>query len=497
MKKAAFAVAAVILVAAAVLFIGLPMAEKQAALQLHTELERSGEVKVGAVEVGLLGRRIVLSNLASADPPGAEVEFSVGHLDVQGLAWPLGELLRGRTPFDGFRLGDPLQAGHLEARDLRLTDRAAMTEWRAGSITADDIDLARFDAGVVGGDSAMTVTARALAALSVGRLEQRDTSLTSTAGGPPVGLGSIVFERFDRGLIGNLALADMKVGASRTPSAAFDVHEISAAGLDLRKQLAAAASGTLRSGQPIGRVWADRFVIAGVGGPALKPYGFSLERLTHEQKRESDSAIVSRTRIDGLVLNPVPGAAGAAELRMSLDAIGVGELKLSLDCGAREDRGAGVLKIENCALTSPDLAELVFGMTVVGIDERLWRAIDGGDIAHFAVGKAALGAAQLVISDKSLLDRILKAAAKSTGTPVMLLRPVVALQIRKYQPPGVLITADMTKLLDTVARFVEQGGTLTLTAHPDPPFAFSRADLLLTPGPDLVSAFGLSATQSK
>ena len=36
------------------------------------------------------------------------------------------------------------------------------------------------------------------------------------------------------------------------------------------------------------------------------------------------------------------------------------------------------------------------------------------------------------------------------------MRANLAQEVRRYQPPGVLITEDMTKLLDTVARFVEQ-----------------------------------------
>jgi hypothetical protein len=496
-KKAAVVTAALIILLVGGAFVGLPVVEKNAALELRAEMERSGEVKVGAVEVGLLGRRVVLSDLAITGGPGADFELTAAHLDVQGLSWPLAELLHGRTPFSGFRWGDPLRAGRIEARDVRLADRAAMTDWHAMSIVAEDIDLARFDGDIVGRDPGIALPARALAALTVRRLEQRDVSFASTVDGQTLGLGSVVVERFDRGLIANFAVGDFKVGAKGLPTAALDIHEISAVGLDLRRPLDELASGTRRLGQPLGRLWAERFVIAGLGGLALSPYGISLERMTTEQRHESNTVILSRTRIDGLVINPPSGSAKATEIRTGLEAIGVSELKLAVDCSAREDRGAGVLKIENCAMTSPDLAEIGLGMTVVGIDGNFWRALDEGNFSHVSTSKAALGAAELVIADKSLLERTLKAVARNTGTPVMLLRPLAALQIRKYQPPGVLITDSLTKLLDTIARFVEQGGTLTLTAHPEPPFAFSRADYLLTPGPDLVSVFGLSATLSK
>ena len=69
--------------------------------------------------------------------------------------------------------------------------------------------------------------------------------------------------------------------------------------------------------------------------------------------------------------------------------------------------------------------------------------------------------------------------------------------MRRYQPSGVLISQSMTQLLDTVARFVEQGGTLVVEAKPDPPVGFDRLDYLLNPGADLVSVLGLKATLLK
>ena len=497
MKKAAFVTAALIVLVVAGIFVGLPLADKQVAAELRAELERSGDVKVGTVEVGLLGRRVVLSDLTIAGGVDADFDLTASHFEVQGLSWPLVELLRGRTPFSGFRWGDPLQAARVEARDVRLVDHAAMTEWRAASIIAEDLDLARFDGDVVGGDGGVELPARALAALTVGRLEQRDVSFASTVDGQKLGIGSMVIERFDRGLIARLAVGTFTAGVEDLPTATLAIREISADGVDLRKPLDELASGSRRLGQPLGRLWAEHFVVAGMGGLALSTYGISLDRIATEQKHESSTVIVSRTRIDGLVVNPPSDNAKAVELRTGLEAIGVSELKLAVDCGAREDRGVGVFKIENCAVTSPELAKIGFDLTIVDADDNFWRILDEGDLRQLGTSTAALGSADLVIADKSLLERVLKAVAKNTGTPVVLLRPLAALQIRKYQPPGVLITDELTKLADTVARFVERGGTLTLTAHPEPPFAFSRMGYVLTPGPDLVSVFGLSATLAK
>jgi len=76
-------------------------------------------------------------------------------------------------------------------------------------------------------------------------------------------------------------------------------------------------------------------------------------------------------------------------------------------------------------------------------------------------------------------------------------RAGLAEEIRRFQPANVLITDDLTKLLETVARFVEKGGTLTLEAKPDPPLALNKMSTLARPGPDLVGLLGLTATLSK
>ena len=111
--------------------------------------------------------------------------------------------------------------------------------------------------------------------------------------------------------------------------------------------------------------------------------------------------------------------------------------------------------------------------------------------------KASLASARLVLADKSLLQRSLQAKARLSGQPLAADRAALAAEIRRYQPPGVLITQDMSKMLDTIARFVEQGGTLTIDAAPKPPLGLEKLDYLLKPGADLVNALGLTATVSR
>ena len=73
--------------------------------------------------------------------------------------------------------------------------------------------------------------------------------------------------------------------------------------------------------------------------------------------------------------------------------------------------------------------------------------------------------------------------ATTSGQPLAAVRAGFAQEVRRFQPPGVLITEDMTKLLDTVARFIETGGTLTLEAKPDTPIGIDKLEYFRRPGP--------------
>jgi hypothetical protein len=185
-----------------------------------------------------------------------------------------------------------------------------------------------------------------------------------------------------------------------------------------------------------------------------------------ETVRENDKVSRSRTSIDGFVLAPPMRGMESLRLRMALQAMGLKELRLGLDCAGTKDRGRREITID-------------------------------GDPVALHDSKVGLASARLVLADRSLLERGLKAFATLTLQPVSAVRTNLVRDIRKYQPAGVLITPDMTQVLDTVARFVEQGGTLTLDARPDPPLALDRFDYLSSPGADLVSALALSATLAR
>ena len=102
-------------------------------------MERDGTTTVGAVEVGLFDRRILLTNLQSRQFG----EITIGRWQASGLAWPLDELIKGRTPVSGLQLGDPLRAARLELTDLHVVEDSA--NWSVGSVVVEGFDLERYD----------------------------------------------------------------------------------------------------------------------------------------------------------------------------------------------------------------------------------------------------------------------------------------------------------------------------------------------------------------
>ena len=187
MKKAVIA-AVVAVTVAGVAVAAVPAVQEYAAARIKAEIERGGGATVGGVDVGLFDRRIELRDLKSTR--GAEI--SIGRWEASGLAWPLEELLRGRTPIAGFRWGDPLRAERIELRDVRVVDRAVGSDWSLSSLVVDGLDLARFDPDYEGPYGFQALTARAMAALSFRRLEQGNAVFAMPGSGDTFGIASTV-----------------------------------------------------------------------------------------------------------------------------------------------------------------------------------------------------------------------------------------------------------------------------------------------------------------
>ena len=182
---------------------------------------------------------------------------------------------------------------------------------------------------------------------------------------------------------------------------------------------------------------------------------------------------------------------------MVMQSMNLREVRVGFDCSTVEDRVRHVVRVENCSLGGRDLADVSLAAQVIDTDDEFWRALDEADFFALLGTKAALKSAKLIVADKSLLQRSLQAKSRLSGQPAAAERAALAAEIRRYQPPGVLITQDLSKLLDSIARFVEQGGTLTVEAAPQPALGLEKIDYLLKPGADLVNALGLTATVSR
>jgi hypothetical protein len=491
MKKGIVA-ALVVLGVVGICLAAIPLIQIHVADLLKAEIESDGTSKVGSVEVALFDRQIILLDVKATRPDG---NMTIGRVDASGLDWPIREFLQGRTPFQGIRWGDPLQAKRLEVQDFRVVDQ--VTQVSLASMVVEDFDLDRFDPGESGPHAERQRVARALAALKVGRLELRNLAIAQQNNGDTFGLASFIVERFDRGRIGRLTTNAIEATAKGKKVAEVQIADLNVSGLDVRRMLGALGSSDWEPGTPMGRVQLASGRISGFGGDAFARYGISLSSISIETVHESSDVSRTRTRIEGFVLAPPLRGLEALQIRIALQSMGLKEVKLDLDCSGLEDRAKGVLAVEQCALVGPGLGQIDFSARLINADAAFWQAVDEGDLDGLQMTSAALSSARLVVADKSLLERSLKALSTVTGQPVARTRANMATEIRRYSPPGVLISESMTKLLDTVAQFVERGGTLTIDAKPDPPADLDRLTYLIRPDADLVSGLGLTATLSK
>ncbi len=159
-KSLIAALAVVLLIGGAV--AAVPLAERRAAAQIKADMEGDGTTKAGSVEVGLFDRKIVVKDMQVTSAGNV----SIGQWEASGLAWPLSELLEGRTPFSGLKLGDPFQAGHVELRDLKIAEERA--SWSIGSMVIEDFNLERYDPPA-GGAGQFTALAMRIAKGAVDR----------------------------------------------------------------------------------------------------------------------------------------------------------------------------------------------------------------------------------------------------------------------------------------------------------------------------------------
>jgi hypothetical protein len=486
-KSIAFAVVAVVLVGGAA--IALPLAQNYVAGNIKTEVEKQDGVSVGAVDVGFLERRVTMRDVRSRHG----TDMSMARWQATGLAWPLGELLQGRTPLTGFRFGDPFQADRVEVDDLKFNGGDG-SRLSFGSVVLENVDLARIDVAIQPGPyQASALGARLLKALKLRRFEGRDVIYTAPLSANTVGFVQITGETYDRGKLGGFALAHLEATPKAAAEPAFALANIKAAGIDMGRILTAMAQPSWRPGMPLGRLGVEHLDASGFDGGLFQRYGIALGAVRIDTTHESADVSRTATKIEGFAMAPPTGLEGL-QARVLMMAMGLKELKLALACDGKEDRAKGEVSVERCALTGDELGELTLSGKLVNADAAFWRALDDGNAALLIGTKTALGEAKLVLADKGLLERSMRALSATTAQPPASTRAKLADQIRRYQPPNVLITDDMTKLLETVARFVEKGGTLTLDARPDPPFGLDKVQYLQQPGPDLVSLLGLTAS---
>jgi hypothetical protein len=488
-RKSFVAALAVVVVAGAGV-AAVPVIERYAAQQIKADMERDGQATVGSVEVGLFDRKIVAKDMHVRRAG----DVSIGRWEASGLAWPLSEVIAGRTPFSGLKLGDPFQAGHLDLQDLKVVDKSV--QWTIASVVADDLRLERYQP-VLGDGQFTALSMRIMKAASVGRLEQKQSVFTDPATGNTMSIASMTVGGYDKGKVGSFEIKDLDVVPKAANAPDFRMADMKLAGLDLHRPINAMSVAGWLPGMPIGRIDLESASLSGFSGTGMSRNGISLGTITQQTTHEAGDVKRSRVRVEGFVMAPPPGNVQALQMRMVLQSMGLKDLRLDLDCSGAEDRGKGVISIDRCALSGPDLGELTLALKLVNADAPFWAAIDDGNTFAMLGSKVGLASAKIALADHGIVERTLKAAATTSGQPVAAVRANFAQEVRRYQPPGILITDDLTKLLDTVARFVESGGTLTIDGKPDKPLGIDKLAYLRRPGPDLVDILGLSATLTK
>jgi len=488
-RKGLVAALAVVLVAGAAV-AAVPLVERHAAAAIKADLERDPALTVGSVEVGLLDRKVVLKALRFRRAG----ELTVGRVEASGLAWPLAELVEGRTPFAGLDLGDPMQARHLALRDLGLSDENG--RWTVGSVAIDDFHLERYEP-LRAPDQLTHLLARVAAALSIGRLEQKDTAFAQLSTGDRVTVASLVIERFVRGEVGAMAMTGLAFTPKPPRDPVFGLADFRLTDLDLRRVAKAIGSAGWRPGLPVGRIDLGSASLSGFSGEAFTRYGISLGSITQQSQPDGKDVRHARLQVEGFVLDPPSSNREGLQIRIVLQAMGLKQLKLASDCAGTEDRAKGEVSIDRCAVGGPDLGEVSLSLKIVQADAPFWRAIDEGNTFALLGSKAGVGGAKLVVADRGLVERAVKAIAATSGRSAAEVRAAFAQEVRRFQPPGILITEELGKLLDTVARFIERGGNLAVEVRPESPIGLDKAPYFARPGPDLVNLLGLSATLSR
>jgi hypothetical protein len=364
----------------------------------------------------------------------------------------------------------------------------------------EGVDLDRYDAMASGPFQLGAVMARVGLALSVSRFEATNAAFSLPGLAHTVGVDAMMVDHFDHGRIAKFAFIGLTARPRSAETPSVKAAEAEASDIDFSRLLSALSSPSWSPGKSLGRVSVGQASASGFSGDSFKRYGLSLGKVTletsHEGAQRGAGISRSRLRVAGFALAPPTLGTEMSGLRLLLDAMDLKALRLDLDCAGGIDRPKGEFAVDRCRLAGDELGTLDFDSRLVGADDGFWRALERGDYFALLRSKVALASARLTFADNGLLERALHAEAAEAGQASATVRAAVADEIRHYQPAGVLITEDLTKLLETVARFIEQGGTLAIDLKPDPPFVLATAGNL-RPGPDLVELLGATATQQK
>lgn len=481
-------VAAIVIVCLAGLgMVSVTFLEEQAAHRIKEAVDRSGTHTVGSVDVSLLARRVTLHDIRNKNGQ----DFAFGRMQVSGLTWPLADLLSGRPPYADYRLGEPIRADRIQIDDARFSTAIKLTTIKSLTIYAFNLDRHDGPAQALSKDAEAfpnaALYARLLAALSIEKLQV--TQLTeSIKDSGKIGSWQILMERIDHGRVGTFTAFNMKLVTESRED--LNVAEVKLANLNFLRLLKNLSSPPSEQPSLAGQVDAESTILSGFSGKFLSRYGMSLDSIGITSIEQGPGESRNQCRVDGLVFTLPAEANDMGAMAKLMKQADLKELKIGLDCRFSSSRPRAFLTFERCALAGPAIGEVDFTAKFVKVDEHFWKGIDENILLPLFLSAISVDSARLNITEKGILDLSLKALSLS--------RSAAAREIRRFQPPGILISRDMTALLDTVADFVESSsGILTIDAKPTSPVELKSVSRLFNRSTDIVSRLGLSASRSE
>lgn len=434
MKKLAIILVAVIVIVAAAAFGADRLAQRSATSQIDAFVARPDVAgSYGRVTYSLWRRTIEIDDLVLQPAPDQPIH--VGRLMIDGVG-PFGSAL---FQPDGSIMVD------LRAHLLTTTDAA-----HAATTTIGDLDVRGFH-GVLALLSHRPVTKEDwqawLGGITIDRLDITDLAVAVAETGTKMTVGHLLIEQMKPGAVDRLSLdkvaLDLPRGAARLGRS--EIQGLAYAfgdgpGAPPRVFVAQGRVAEIATGRDGHEATAKEFQLT-TGGTLEKPEEWT----------------VTVKSVD------IPATAVPA-----LTSVGYERVTLDLTSKSTYDAQQGVIDSQS-EITAPDVGNL--GVSIrIGNYQADAASQDTAALLK-RLGEAQLDRFELHYVDASLIDRVLRFYAQSSGTDLAAIRQrlIAPLTAQRSTVADKPVAADF----DAVIAFLQKPGALTIVAAPPQPVAFA------------------------